>query len=149
MSPSLIVAAFRVVLIAVNVWWALYLIVLPAAEFATSPVWREALRVVPGNSPDVLGLAFLAGPVLAAASSFYTSTHLAGRVGYVAASLGIGLVGACWGLLGVSYVVAAVELRGQGAGSAGLSFGLVVLHGLIAFEHRAGHRLDEPRTGRR
>ncbi len=145
MSAASIVAAFRVVLIAVDVVWGLYLVLMPVAELVASPVWREAFRVVPWHSPDLLGFAFLLGPVLAAGTSFYSSTHLAGRVAYVSAGVALGFTGACWGLTGVSWLAAAFELRGSGSGSAAVAFGLVALHGLLAFERRARHVLHEPR----
>lgn len=128
------VQAFRVVLIVLDVVWSLYLIAAPVELLTVSPVWREALRVVPFNSPDVLGFAFLTGPVLAAGSALYSIEHRTGRAAYVLACLAWGLTGACWGLVAVSWAAAAIELDGNGVGSTGIAFGLVALHGLLAFE---------------
>jgi hypothetical protein len=135
-----IVAAFRVVLILLDAGWAVYLIWLPDEIVTASAVWSEALRLVPAHDLSVLGFLFLIGPVLAAGSAFLSATHVVGRVGWALAGLGMGVVGACWGLTAVSWLGAALELDGNGAGSAWIAFMLAVLHSVLAFARRRGRQ---------
>lgn len=142
MSASAVLAALRVLLLAADVGWSLYLIGQTQAQFESNPIWREAFRLTPGHSASVLGLAFLIGPVLAAGSAFYSSSHPAGRAAWAAAGIALGLVGACWTLLAVSFTAAAIELGGQGAGGAISALTLGIAHALIALHVR------RPRTAR-
>jgi sugar phosphate permease len=140
----MLVQAIRVVLITLDVVFAVWLVAAPPSGFEANPVWREAARLIPFHSFDLLGFAFLVGPVLAAGSALYSTTHRLGRLAYAGAGIALGITGACWGLTGVSFARAALELAdGQGWGSVILATALVALHGLLAFERHPKRQVDE------
>lgn len=115
---------------AVSTLFGLYLVATPTITFTSARLWSSALDLVPGHSPVLLGAVFLVvGPVSFLASGPHGWPRTLGL-------FALALAAASWGLVAGSFLWAAAQAAGLGAGFALLATYACVQHVRAAWKRR-------------